>query len=54
MECDVNENVSICRVKRDREIVEEYVIQKMLDKKRNMHVEVSIRRYIICREMMLE
>ena len=54
MECDVNENVSICRVKRDREIVEEYVIQKMLDKKRNMHVEVSVRRYVICWKMVSE
>ena len=39
---------------RERERENEYVIQEMLDKNRNMHGEVSVCKYIICWDMVLK
>ena len=36
------------------ERVKEYVIQQMLDKLRNMHGRISVRRYIVCWDMIPE
>ena len=36
------------------ERVKEYLIQQMLDQLRNMHGEISVRRYAVCRKMIPE
>ena len=50
----MKENICTSRVNRERERLKEYVIQEMLDKKRNMHGEEIVRRYVVCWEMVLE
>ena len=54
MVCVVKDTVCTYEIKRVIERVKEFGIQEMWDKKSNVHVELTVCRYIMFPEMVLE